>query len=109
MNDYMWTTEEDNDNEIRAQLREQIDLLSRQMEQRDLERARQERERNRTAAEAWGRQADRVRDRVLRAEWPEPSNETLGFLQDFLDGKMPKEKKEDKILKPLPDELFEID
>ncbi len=122
MDDKMWTTEtETMEDEMRSQLREQLDRLTA-IQQRDLVRSRQERQREREQMAHWQETERELRDRMLGANWPDPprdrreteverKRETIGFLKDFnmMDGKLPKEKKEDKILKPLPDELFEID
>ncbi len=118
----MWTTETINDDDahtlLREQMRRRIAEMERRAEMERLERQRRERAVATEAAEAWGQRT--VGDRVLRANWPQPDRrateverrrEAIGFLKDFnmMDDKLPKEKKEDKILKPLPDELFEID
>lgn len=107
MNDYMWTTEETerryDDDAARTRMLEQMRRRITSIQVRERETSR---------LDEWQRQRQQQeRDRMLRAEWPEPSElakEKIGFLKDFIDGKMPKEK-EDSILKPLPDELFEID
>jgi len=129
--DYMWTTETEDEivREGRARVspeeRETINdddartLMLEQMRRRVNEIHARDREREQVRE--WQERERDLRNRMLRAEYPEPARsvrdrrqteverrrETIGFLQDFLD-KEPK-KKEEKILKPLPDELFELD
>jgi hypothetical protein len=125
MNDNIWTTETEDavvgsiqsmpsgDDEQRAEFHEQ---MMRRLEVLN----RQERQREREEMVNWQEAERDLRNRALRANWPEPprdrreteverKRETIGFLQDFLNGRVNKEKKEEKILKPLPDKLFEID
>ena len=50
------------------------------------------------------------RDRMIRAEWPEGDKDSI--LEKIFNDRfeqMKSEEEQDKILKPLPDELFEID
>jgi hypothetical protein len=126
MDDRVWTTETEDaiveaiQGRARVRPEERISdgdartLLHEQMRRRI--EAIQERERERRNVERWQERERNLRDRMLREDrrrqeiaTAERERQTIGFLQDFLDGKMPEKKKEkEKILKPLPDELFEI-
>jgi hypothetical protein len=141
MDDKMWTTEtEDSIFEaiqgrarVRPEETETISdddartLLQEQLGRRIAEISRvagemTQREREQTTH--WQEAERELRNRALRANWPEPDRRAtererererggreIGFLHDFLEGKdiTKKKLKKDKILKPLPDELFEID
>ncbi len=99
----MWTTEGTteliSDDDART-------LLHEQMGRRIAEIQRNERQREREQTAHWQAQERELRDRMLRAEWPESGKRSE--LDDILFGRKDKKEK-DKILKPLPDELFEID
>jgi len=113
MDDRMWTTEDAetiSDDDARA-------LRYEQMRRRLEDITRIERENRATqAAVDWGRSVARVRDeraRRIRAEYPEPPRneiheEMLERFKSWTEEKKPFKKK-DAILKPLPDELFELD
>ncbi len=114
----MWTTRETEDREVetiddddaRVLFHEQMRRRIAEIHKEDLERQRRERTVIAGTAQNWGQQVARVRDtrnRMLGSEWPEGDDKKeIGFLTDYIDGRLPKK---EKILKPLPDELFEID
>jgi hypothetical protein len=100
MDDKMWTTETEtiNDGDARVLFHEQ---MRRRMEELD----RREYRRVGDQVANWQGQERELRERMLRAEWPESGKSEL---EEILFGRKNKKEK-DKILKPLPDELFEID
>jgi hypothetical protein len=60
----------------------------------------------RRSVEGWQERERQERDRMIRGEWPD-SDQKWDFEKSF--GQPGKKKEKEKILKPLPDELFEID
>ena len=124
MDDRIWTTESEYERVSDAdahtlnmeQLRRQLEELSIRQQQRERERRDRDRERGataaRTAAEVWGQEAIRSRERMIRAEYPEPDMKRLldeNILRRISKMARKEATEEKKILKPLPDELFEID
>ena len=122
MDDRIWTTESEYERVSDAdahtlnmeQLRRQLEELSIRQQQR--ERERRDRERGataaRTAAEVWGQEAIRSRERMIREGNPEPDMKRLldeNILRRISKMARKEATEEKKILKPLPDELFEID
>jgi hypothetical protein len=105
MDDKMWTTETETINDGDARV-----LFQAQMRRRMEELDRRERRRVGDQVANWQGQERELRERMLqermlRAEWPESGKSEL---EEILFGRKDKKEK-DKILKPLPDELFEID
>jgi len=124
MDDRIWTTESEYErvSDVDAhtlnmeQLRRQLEELSIRQQQRERERRDRDRERGataaRTAAEVWGQEAIRSRERTIREGNPEPDMKRLldeNILRRISKMARKEATEEKKILKPLPDELFEID
>lgn len=124
MDDRIWTTESEyervSDDDAHTlnmeQLRRQLEELSIRQQQRERERRDRDRERGataaRTAAEVWGQEAIRSRERMIREGNPEPDMKRLldeNILRRISKMARKEATEEKKILKPLPDELFEID
>jgi hypothetical protein len=124
MDDYMWTTaSKEMDDEIvriiqeRRRIREEVETVNDDearillQEQRRRLTALQEQVQERTyenanlqqAVEGWQGRTRQERNRILRGNWPEGDKKSV-FDEMF----RPDEEDKDKILKPLPDELFEI-
>jgi hypothetical protein len=90
-----------NDDEARILLQEQrrrLAALQEQVQERTYENARLGQ-----AVEGWQGRTRQERNRILRGNWPEGDKKS-----DFDEIFRYVEEDKDKILKPLPDELFEI-